>query len=112
MDVEHFNAQTRGFDRGLGYSIGNVVKLEIEENFSAELLNQSHRLGPRIRKELLADLEHANFRNQQPDQLFNFFQIVEIESDNQTLSHGEAGTDQLEVGCHALTLNCLGDYTV
>ena len=83
VDVEHFDAEARRFDGRFGDGVGNIVKLEIEKNFAAEILNQADRLGAGVGEELLADLEHADFAGEQSDQLCGLLQGVDIESDDQ-----------------------------
>jgi hypothetical protein len=63
------------------------VKLEIEKNFPANFLNEPHGLRASAGEELLADFEHAHFRRQEPNQMLNVIEMVNIESDNQPLSH-------------------------
>jgi hypothetical protein len=63
------------------------VKLEIEKNFPTNFLNEPHGLRASAGEELLADLEHSHFRRQESDQMLNVFEMIDIESDNQPLSH-------------------------
>ena len=58
------------------------MKFEIEENFTAELLNQTHRLRTGMSEKLLADFEHAHFIGKFLHQVFGLIEIVDIESDN------------------------------
>jgi hypothetical protein len=71
-------------------------------------VNEPHGLRACARKELLADFEHPDFGRQQLHQVFNMIEMVDIESENQPLSHRQAGTNQLEVGCHASMPEAIG----
>jgi hypothetical protein len=44
------------------------VKLKVEKDFPAQLLNQTHSLGAGMSEKLLANLEHTHFLRQAPDQ--------------------------------------------
>jgi hypothetical protein len=95
VNVEHFDAQARRFHRRFGDRVGNIVKLEVEKNFPASFLNQPHRLRTGVGKKLFANFEHSHFRRQKPNQLPNVFETVDIEGDDQPLSHRKAGANQL-----------------
>ena len=77
-----------------------VVKFEIEKNFAAELLNQTHRLRAGMGKQLLADFEHAHFIRKLLHQVFGLIEIVHIERDNQALAHGTTCAKQFQLGGH------------
>ena len=109
MDVKHLDAQSGCLDGRFGDRVGNVVKFQVEKNLAAEMLNQTHRLRPGMGKELLADLEHADFAGKQADQFFRLFEIVDVEGNDQSLAHGPVSTNQLELGSHVLRLQRLVD---
>jgi hypothetical protein len=87
VDVEHLDAQARRFHRCFGHRGGDIMKLEIEKNLPANFLNEPHGLRAGARKELLSDFEHSDFWRQEWNQLLNVVEMVDIESDNQPLSH-------------------------
>ena len=76
------------------------MKFEVEENFAAELLNQTHRLGAGVSEQLLADFEHAHFVGKLLHQVFGLIEIIDIKCDNQTLAHRAARSKQFQLGGH------------
>ena len=100
MDVEHLDAEVCRFDGRLGDGVGDVVKFEIQENFAAEFLDELHRLRSGVGEKLLADFEHADLMGQQPDELFDLVQIVDIEGDDDSIAHRSRGAHQLEPRGH------------
>jgi hypothetical protein len=76
------------------------MKFEIEEDLAAELLDQLHGLGPGVGEKLLADLEHAEFSGEQLHKTFGLIQRIDIEGDDQSLTHGTAFTHKLELRSH------------
>jgi hypothetical protein len=68
MDVEHLDPEAGGLDGGFSHCIRNIVKLKVEKDFPAQLLNQTHSLGAGMSEKLLANLEHTHFLRQAPDQ--------------------------------------------
>ena len=66
MHVEHLDTEPGRFDGRFRDRVGNVVKLEVEKNFSAQFLNLPHRLRSGVGEQLLADLEHTDFAGELP----------------------------------------------
>jgi hypothetical protein len=97
MDVEHLDTEARRLDGRLGHGVGNIVKLEVEKNFAPKFLDQTDGLWAGVRKELLADLEHAHLAGEHADERLGLIESVDVESDDQTLAHGAAFTNQLEL---------------
>ena len=68
MDVDHPRAGVHRGVYGLRHGVGNVVKLEVEEDAGARSAKRAHELRALAREEAAADLEsprHALERRRQ-----------------------------------------------
>jgi hypothetical protein len=64
MHVEHPHSEPASLDSRLGHSVGDIVKLQIQENFTVMILNHAHHIGTAAGEKLLADLEDPDFSTQ------------------------------------------------
>ena len=67
MDVEHPHAEPSSFDSSVSDGVGDVVKLEVEEDLRPRVCELADKCWSSRRKKLQADLKSANatfeFRN-------------------------------------------------
>ena len=68
---------------GLAYGGRAVVKLQVEEDFTAAAANLAHEVGSAVEVERLADLEHPDHARQFVDQSQRLGRRPQVERHNQ-----------------------------
>jgi len=85
MEVEHLDPEPGCLDRGPADEARRVVKLQVEENFSAAPADFADKVGAGLHEQMLADLEHSYRGGKQLDHRERFMAWAVIEFHDQAL---------------------------
>ena len=91
MDGDESHIQRRRRAHGMGNSLRNVVKFQIEKDVDPLPPQGANEVGPLPGEELHADLEEAQVRLEPPYERKGVRRGVHVESENEFVGHGPAG---------------------